>query len=184
MSDFSVSTRYAKALIELSESERSFDKVAEDIDFVLNTFRDSKDLSKVIASPIVAAEKKRDILDAIFGERIAKTTLDFLKFIVNKNREDIFGSILARFAELRDEKLGIFRVEVTTAYEMPEDQKKMLETKLSDFTGKKIKATYKIDASIIGGFLVKMKDTIIDASVKNQLEILRKRLRGEKTSFN
>jgi F-type H+-transporting ATPase subunit delta len=184
MSDFSVSTRYARALWELAESEKSFEQVARDVDFTLNTFRDSKDLRNVITSPIISTEKKLKVIDTIFGDKISSTGLKFLKFIILKNREEVFGDILKRFAEIRDEEFGILRVEVTTAYDMPPEQKKELEAKLSDYSGKKIEAVYKKDENIIGGFLVKMKDTVIDASVKNQLEILRKSLREEKVNFN
>ncbi len=184
MSDFSVSTRYAKALWELAEQENSFEQVAKDVDFVLNTFKDSKDLRNVISSPVISPEKKNDVLDAIFGDKISPAGLKFLKFIVLKNREEIFGSILERFSEIRDEKFGILRVEIITAYEMEENQKKAIEGKLSDYSGKKIEAKYIVDKSIIGGFLVKTKDTVIDASVKNQLILLRKTLREEKARLN
>ncbi len=184
MSDFSVATRYAKALWELAEGENSFEQVASDVDFTLNTFKDSRELRNVIASPIISQEKKLEILDSIFGDKISSTGMKFLKFIILKNREEVFGEILKRFSEIRDEEFGILRVEVTTAYDMPDEQKTEMEKKLSGYTGKKIVASYKKDEGIIGGFLVRMKDTIIDASVKNQLEILRKKLREEKINLN
>ncbi len=184
MSNFSVSTRYAKALWELAEEEKSFETVASDVDFVLNTFRSSRDLRRAIANPIIKHEVKIKVLEEIFGDKISATGLKFLKFIISKNREELFGDILKRFTEIRDEEFGILRVEVTTAYDMPENQREELEKKLSDFTGKKVVASYKKDESIIGGFLVQMKDTVVDASVKNQLELLRKVLREEKVNLN
>jgi len=184
MSEFGVSTRYAKALMELVESKNAFEEVAKDMDFVLNTFNASKELRKMIASPIIDPQRKISILSEIFKTRISDISLNFLKFIIDKNRDTLFVDIVKRFNELRDVKLGILNVTVTTAIDLPDKEKSRLEQKLSWFSGKKIRANYKVDSSIIGGFRIRLKDTVIDASVVNQLKNLRKVLLEEKSVFN
>ncbi len=184
MSEFGVSTRYAKALMELVESKDAFEAVSKDMDFVLNTFEDSRELRRIIASPIIDVQKKIDILTEIFKGRVSENSLNFLRFIIEKNRDTLLVDIVTRFNELRDAKLGILNVTVTTAIELPDDEKKKLENKLSEFSGKKARAKYKVDSSIIGGFTVRLKDTVIDASVKNQLSNLRKLLLDEKSVLN
>ncbi len=184
MSEFGVSTRYAKALMELVESKNAFDTVAKDMEFALNTLKDSRELRKTIASPIIDPQKKISILTEIFQSRISEISLNFLKFIIEKNRDNLFTDIVSRFIELRDEKLGIINITVTTAVELPDVEKQKMESKLSEFSGKKVRAKYKVDERIIGGFTVKLKDTVIDASVKNQLKTLRKLLLEEKSVFN
>lgn len=176
MSVFNISNRYANAFLGQIQELNIFDKAAEDIELVYNTLNESKELRVALASPVISEDQKKKILDAVFGDKISKETKNFLVFIVSKNREDILFDIAKRFLELRDEKKEIVNVVVTTAVELDADEKKLFEERLEKYTGKKVRMSYLIDDKIIGGFLVKIKDELLDASVVHQLELLKKRL--------
>ncbi len=179
MLEYNVSTRYAVALMELAEEKKSFDQVSTDIEFVYNTFVQSKELRNVISSPIIEQQKKTEILDAIFSQHIKTDALNFIKFIIDKNRDDLLFSIIKRFVDLRDAKLGVASAEVYSAVDISDDQKNELAEKLKEFTGKQIKAQYKVNEDLIGGFKVKIGDKVFDASVANQLSTLKKTLLSE-----
>lgn len=178
MSEFNVSTRYAKALLELSEEENNFDVISKEMDFVEKTLRDSSELRKVIASPVIEPDKKISIIEAVFKDRVSPEALNFLIFLINKNRDKLFYDIVKRFLELRDVKSGIVNVSVTTAIELPEDEKQKIIAKFEQYSGMQIRAAFKVDENIIGGFLVRLGDTVVDSSVSHQLEKLKKQLKA------
>lgn len=178
MSDFNVSTRYANALMEFAESKGLLSVVSTDIELISNTLAHSKRLRKTLASPIITDNKKISILDAIFGRLIDSETFKFLKFILSKHRENILFHIVKRFLELRNQKEGKINITITSAYDLLDEQKKSFVSKLELYTDKKVLANYQIDKKLIGGFLIKIGDRVIDASVVHQLELLRKKLRS------
>ena len=107
-----------------------------------------------------------------------------MKFIVEKNREDLLESIVSKFLDLRDKKLGIVIVQVRSAVPMTDAQKKKLRESYEKLLNKKVRFDFAIDPSVIGGFISKVGDTVYDASLKNQLEILKKRFLKGGASLN
>lgn len=176
MSEFSVSSRYAKALLTLSNEKGLFDEIAVDIEFIFNTLGGSKELRSVLKSPIVNEEQKISLLDSIFAKHIRKDSLNFIKFIVKKGRENLLYSISKRYLEMRDDQKGVAGAEVLSSVELTDNQKESIKKKLEEITKKNVRLNFSINKSIIGGFVVRLKDTVIDASISNQLRILRENL--------
>ena len=179
MSEFSVSSRYASALMQLAEEKNSVDAVSSDMDLVFQTLSSSKELKSVLKSPIIKEQQKLDILSDIFSEKVSSVSFNFIKFIVDKNREDILHSIVRSYIKLRDQKMGLINVEVTSAVEFSDEQVQKLKAKIEEITGKTARLSFKINESVIGGFVVKVDDTIFDASVKRQLELLKNKFLTE-----
>ena len=184
MSNYAVTTRYATALLKFSEENNTFKKVAEDMEFVFNTFKSSRELRLFIVKPIISQDKKTQILQEIFEKHISKSVLEFLEFMIKKGRDEIIFDTLKRFLELKNSKLNIVNITVTSASELVDIQKNHLVEQLSEYTKKKVKVEYKINKSILGGFIAKIGDTVLDASVSHQLDLLRKKLLNQETLFN
>ncbi|MBU1100631.1 MAG: ATP synthase F1 subunit delta [Bacteroidetes bacterium] len=180
MSNYNVSTRYAKALLDLSTDTGMFEKVSEDVEVIYKALSESRELRTMLLNPVIREEKKVSVLSEIFKSHISDDTMKFMKFVVNKSRGNIIKDILRRFIELKNDRLGIIEVGVVSNSEMTDVQKNNLEMKMKERTGKSVILSYNTDESLIGGFRLKLKDTIIDASVKHQLEELRKSFLGEK----
>jgi len=104
---------------------------------------------------------------------VSDEILDFILFILKKNREDLLTMIIKRFLELRDERLGIVDAKVLSTIGFSDEQKKKLQQKLEEVIKKKIRITFKEDKNLIGGFIIKVNDTVYDASIKHQLELLK-----------
>ncbi len=184
MNESKVSVRYANSLLSSAIEKGNLDKVAKDMELVYSAIKSSAELSRTLASPIVKAQLKSSILEEIFKKKISKETMDFLKFVVEKNREDLLESIVNKFLELRDQKLGLVNVNVKSAVELGEDQKKRLKEKFEKLLSKKVRFNFTIDPDVVGGFVAKVGDTVYDASLKNQLEILKKRFLKGGASLN
>lgn len=176
MSSYNIATRYANALMELASEKDILNQVANDMQMVFNGIAGSKELRTILKSPVIRPEKKETILNEIFKDKVGDVSNSFIQFIVKKNREDIIYDILKRFKELYNVKINRVEAYIKSSVELTEEQKKQLQSSLEEFTEKEVMPFYSIDESIIGGFVVKINDTVLDSSVKQQLNRLRKKL--------
>jgi F-type H+-transporting ATPase subunit delta len=183
MSVYRISYRYANSLIQLAEEKKIFNKISADANLVFNTLQSSKELRAILKSPIIKLNDKKSLLQKIFDKKISSQLQNFIDFVVEKNREEILTEIFQEFLNLVDKKNNLARARITTAIELNEQQKQNMEKKLQSNTGRKISADYKINENIIGGFIVNINDVVYDASVKHQLNLLRKKF-SEETVIN
>ena len=184
MADFRVLHRYATSLLESALDKNNLETVSSDIDLLVETMRKSRELHLMLESPVIRPETKLSILKEIFRNKISKESMDFIEFIVSKKRENLIEAIGKRFLELRDDHLGIANVEVTTSKEFSNDQKDVLQKKLETILDKKVRLNFKTDSELIGGFIAKVDDTLYDASIRHQLELLKKQFLTGEISLN
>jgi F-type H+-transporting ATPase subunit delta len=174
MPNYKVANRYASSFLRTSVDKNILEEVYKDFKFVYNTFGASSELKRAMKSPIIKPETKRNILNALFADKISKDSLEFVQFIAEKGRENFLEDILDQFFSQYDNYLGIAKVFVTTAFDLTKDQKDSLKEKFASILNKKVEMIYSVDKSIIGGFVAKVGDTVYDASVLHQLELLKK----------
>lgn len=184
MSDFRISHRYAKSLLETALEKKKSETVSADMQLLADILHQNRKLQLMLGNPVIRPEQKLSILKEIFRNRISEETVEFLEFLVNKKRESLLLTIVKRFLELYDEYLGIANVHVTTATEFTDDQKKVLQSRLENILKKKVRLNFKIDLNLVGGFIAKVGDTLYDASIKHQLELLRKQFLTGEFSLN
>jgi len=173
MSNYNISTRYANALMNFAEENNNLEQVSLDMELVSKTLEQSKELRAVLRSPIISENKKVLILKGIFEGKIGSDSENFFQFVVGKNRAEILLDILLRFNELYNLKKGRVKAAVTSSIELSENQKKEFIKSLEKFTNKEVIGKFLLDESIIGGFVIKIDDTVVDSSIKNQLKNLR-----------
>jgi F-type H+-transporting ATPase subunit delta len=184
MSNTRTAKRYASALMDLASGQKAQKTIVDDLMFLKTTIAESHDLRRFLASPVIPKEKKKTVLQEIFRKKISETTRQYLGVIVEKGRERLLPEILEQYFVLRDESLGILHVQVHTAAEFSTQQEKTLVRKLESFTDKKIKITFSIDKSLKGGFVARVADTMFDASVQHQLELMKARLKDGSMNSN
>ena len=174
--------RYAMALMAVAEELGEVDRIAGDIDIVARTVRDSRELQLLLLNPIVPPGKKKAIVQELFAPRTGKETIGLINLLITRHREGILAETTEQFAALRDEKEGIVNVAVTTAGPLTPEQEKNLKTRLERYTRKSVRVRVSQDRSIMGGLLMQIGDTVLDASVRHQLELIRRRMLGEGTA--
>ena len=174
MGFLNISNRYAKALLEIAKEKNTLDEISNDVKLILNTLKDNKDLKIALKSPIIKEVDKLSVLKEIFENRVSKESMQFIEFVLKKNRIEVLYDISKRFLELVDEIQGYVEVQVSSIDVLNENQKESLKKKLEVLTNKKVRLSYIIDKNLIGGFKARVKDKVYDASVKYQLENLRK----------
>jgi F-type H+-transporting ATPase subunit delta len=176
MADHKVSLRYATSLLTTAVNKNIFEQVAADVEIIAGAMKESPKLKRALKNPVIKPEMKITILEEIFKSKINPETMHFIRFLVKKGREDLLDQVAQKFLELRDEKLGIVNVDVQTAFEMTELQKSELQAKLEQMLNKKVRFKIQTVPDVVGGFVAKVNDTVYDASVKHQLEILKQQL--------
>ena len=124
---------------------------------------------------MIDKETKKRVLGEIFGKRIGPIMLRFLNLLTEKNREGDLLAIIEQFTRLLDEKRGIVRVEVTSAVQLTETESNRLKEHLERYTGKKVVPSFRLDPTVLGGFVVRLDDRIMDATLAHQLDLLRER---------
>ncbi len=184
MSASKVAIRYASSFLDSSIEKNILDKVSEDFEFVHDTLSKNKELIRFIKSPIVKNETKQLVLSEVFKSKISKESLEYLIFVAAKGRENILLEILEKFFEIRDDHLRIARINVKTSFDFTTEQKNQIEKQFEKLLNKKVYMTYSVDNNLIGGFVAKVGDTIYDASVTHQLELLKKQLLLGNISLN
>ncbi|HEV8539471.1 MAG TPA: ATP synthase F1 subunit delta [Bacteroidota bacterium] len=175
MSEFRAAYRYALALLGVAEEVKKLDAVSADIASIESLVRDSREFLVFLRSPVVNSEKKKKLLKEIFQGKVSDVTLKFVALLAAKGRERLLPEIMKQFAKLRDARLGILNVKARTAVAFKPEQERELVARLEAATKKKVRLSFVIDPSLKGGFMVQHDDTVWDASVRRQLELLRER---------
>ena len=165
--------RYAKSLIALSIEKEELDAIYNDMKLISDTVSNSKDLEILLKSPVVKTDKKQEILTAIFGKSTTQLTKQFLLLISSRNREALIGDIANAFVRQYKIIKKIIVTEVTSAVKLDTAQKKKILQLLNTDESSSVEIIEKINPDIIGGFIVRVDDKQIDASISRKLDDLR-----------
>ncbi len=168
-----VARRYAQALLAIAEEQKVLDRVAADLTAIRGTLNLSRGLRLLLSSPVVREGKKKAVFQDLWGATVDRTTLAFLFLLTHKQRESVLPEVIEEYLALRDQKLGVVGADVRTAVPMSEPQTKDLGERLTRSTGKKIRLRAAVEPALKGGLVVRIGDTVVDASVRRQLERLR-----------
>ena len=165
--------RYAKSLIGLSIEKKELDTVYNDMVLISETVENSKDLDLLLKSPVVKTDKKQEILSSIFGKETSELTKQFLLLISSRNREAIIGDIAGAFVRQYKVIKKIIVTEVTSAIKLESAQKKKILQLLNTNESSSVEVIEKINPEIIAGFIVRVDDKQIDASISRKLDDLK-----------
>ncbi len=168
--------RYAIALLELTQEDGITDKVMEDMELIRSTIVDNRELLLALKSPIIKYDDKQAILRQVFEGKVQPITYRFIDLIASKKREAIMHQIAAAYVEAYKKAAGILDIEVMTAYDLDQKQVQALKTKLEKELSKTVEFSFSTDAELKGGLAVKIGDTIIDGTIRHQLDRLKESL--------
>ncbi|MGA2235007.1 MAG: ATP synthase F1 subunit delta [Terriglobales bacterium] len=139
--------------------------------------QESDPLRRVLENPSIPGNGKRAVLDAI-TMRLGTTrqVRNFIAVLIDHRRLPLFSEILKQLEQELDSRQGFAEAQVSSARQLSDPEKQMLEAEIVKMTGKKVRARYQQDASLLGGAVVQVGSTIYDGSVKGQLEKIREQL--------
>ncbi len=171
-------SRYAKAILSLAIDGNEAPAVNEDMKSVLVTINNSKDLRDFLSSPIVNADKKRSSLKEIF-KSTGTLSMNLFDLLVDNKRADILQDVATSYILLFEEMNKREIATVTTAVEITPDLEKKVLAKAKELAGREVTLVKKIDATILGGFILRVGDKEINASIKNKFGELKRTFAGQ-----
>ena len=160
--------RYAKAILELSSESNSVEQVAADMERIIVAGNETADFQIFLNSPVIKTDKKIDILKVLFSE-FTELTMSFVELITKNKREYLLTEIASSFVSLLKKQNGIVPVSVTSAVKLEKETLAQILNKLKAHVDGDFEVTEEVDPSLIGGFVVRMDDKQIDASIASQL---------------
>jgi F-type H+-transporting ATPase subunit delta len=171
-----ITVRYAKALYQLAEEEGIQDAVKTDIEAILASIRESEDFVTFLESPLIKSSDKMHIMNEIFQDKVQELTMKFIHLLFGQKREAHLAGICRNFIQQYKEKLGIREAVITTARSLSTGQIKQIHDYIANKFQVKVELTEKVEPDIIGGFVLRIEDQQINASIKSQLKKIKREL--------
>ena len=168
-------SRYAKSLLELAIENNKIESISADMRALSAANRETREFQLFLNSPVINADKKNAIFGELFGAFDAITS-SFVTLVIKNRRESILPEIADSFDAQVKEYMGIVPVTLISAQPLDEATKTAILGKVQATVKGTLELEEQIDPSLLGGFVVRMGDTQIDASVSNQLKNLKQRL--------
>ena len=175
MSSTRAAIRYAKAILDMANSKSAANEVSQDMTLIATTINGNLELNTFIQNPTIKVEVKESALLEVFTS-VNNVTKGLFHLLLENKRFEILESIAVEYNKLFDEANGVEVAKVTTAIAItPELEAKVL-AKIKEFSNKKVTIENIVDASIIGGFILRIGDKQYNASVANRLQVLKREL--------
>ncbi len=176
----SVVGTYARAFADVvmtAKNKLDPDRALQELRRIEALLRESDPLRRVLENPSIPGDRKRAVLDAITA-RLGTTrqVRNFVAILTDNQRLPLFSEILRQTEQELNNRQGFAEAQVSSARQLSGPEKQMLEAEIAKMTGKKVRAIYEQDASLLGGAVVQVGSTIYDGSVKGQLERIHEQL--------
>jgi F-type H+-transporting ATPase subunit delta len=166
-----VARRYARAVFEIANEENDLDGWLRDLQAIRDLLQDPT-LAAFLSSPAVPAEAKMRMCENAMAH-IGEKQRNFVYVLIQNQRIGLIPGVVVAYEEELDRKRGIVHARVTTAIPLNDHETASVGRRLEDVTGRKVVMTTSVDPAIVGGFVARIGDQLIDASVVGRLQALR-----------
>lgn len=170
------SKRYAQAVFEIAIDRNELDTWKSDLDRIAELARDTE-FAGMVENPKIAYDLKTKLVSEKLGG-INPLALNLAYLLTAKGKTKIAADIAKDYTRLMNNYRGIKHAEVITAVPIDEEGKERLSDQLGNLVGMKVSVDVKTDPDIMGGIIARIDDALIDGSIRNRLELLKKDLRG------
>jgi F-type H+-transporting ATPase subunit delta len=168
-----ISEVYARSLFEVARDEDKLDDVREQLGEIADAVSENRDLQIFFFSPYFSTEEKVEGLDKVLTDA-DETVQNFLTLLVEKHRMPALFRIRQRYEALWQEENKVLSVQVTSAIELDKKTVNDIGKQIGDKTGRKVELSSSVDPDILGGLVLQVGNSVLDASIRNRLENLRK----------
>jgi len=166
---------YARALFEAAQDADALDRVHDELDEFVEALDQSQELQMFFFSPYFSSDEKKEGVDKVL-EGADERTVNFLKLLAERHRMPVLFRIRRAFDELWAEEKKLLSVSVTSAVELDDKLVKEIGSRIEEQTGRDVELSSQVDPYVLGGLVVRVGNMVLDASVRNRLEKLRKQV--------
>jgi len=171
-----IARRYSAALFALAKESDTVETTVAQLDAFVGALGSDASLSEFFDSPVIDRAQKTALLESAFADKLAELTYNFLILLVRKRRENLLSVIARQMHELLDSDTGRTVAHISTPAPLPPEELAALARRLSTVYKRPIVPESKVDDALLGGAVIQMGDTYIDASVAGKLEEVRRHL--------
>lgn len=174
-----VAGRYAAALFELAEEQKNLDEVAADMATIRSLLAESADLRRLVASPVLGRDAQGQALAAVLEKAgVSALTRSFAGVVARNRRLFVLDAMCLGYRQLLANARGEMTAEIMTAQPLTDAQQAALEQELRTAMGSKVTLDTRVDASLLGGMIVKVGSRMVDSSLRTKLQRLELSLKG------
>jgi F-type H+-transporting ATPase subunit delta len=166
---------YARSLFEVAKEQEKLDVLREQLGEFADALDATRELQVFLFSPYFSTTEKEDGLDrAVTGAD--PVFVNFLKLLIENHRMPVIFRVRRAFDELWEEENKLLPVRVTSAIELDKGTVRQIGDRIAEQTGRKVDLSSEVDPEILGGIVVRVGNSVLDASVRNRLDKLRKQV--------
>jgi len=176
MAEVRLASRYAKALIDLAKEKSALERIKADAQNILDLINSNRDFELMLKSPVIKSDRKKAIIDRLFAGNLDKEIHSFMHIIIRKRREPFLKDILQSFMRLYNIEKGITKATVFSAIPLDAGLLSRIQKMLEEKIDSTVVIDSKVDEKLIGGFILRYDDKLIDRSIASQLNDLQKHL--------
>ena len=166
---------YSRALFEAAKDNDVLDRVHDELGEVDEALREDDELRLFFFSPYFTSEEKKDAVDRVVNDADERL-LNFLKLLTERHRMPVLPRIRRQFDSMWAEENKLLPVSVTSAVDLDESLVQEIGRRIEEQTGRKVELSSQVDPEVLGGLVVRVGNMVLDASIRNRLEQLRKQV--------
>lgn len=173
-----IAQTYGQALLELATEENKVDELMEEVTALRQIFADNSELMDFMKHPQISKEEKRELLETALKDRVSNDLVGFVLLIAEKDRFSAVMSVFDYFIDEVNRIKKIGKAHVATPIELSDSQKEKVIKKLLDTTDyETMEIEYEIDPSLIGGMVIRIRDRVVDSSIRTRIYEMKKDLK-------
>lgn len=176
MDENKISVRYAKALFSLAKEKKVLDEVKKDVDLIYQTSRAVPEFKMILGSPVIKTSAKAKIFKEIFVKQVNSITFSFLNLLLSNKRELFLEDISRNFLALYRKSTGFKSAVISSAFALDSATVEQFRQLIRNKFKTEVELTCNVNHDLIGGFVLRVEDQQIDASVSAKLKGLKQEL--------
>ena len=166
---------YARSLFEVAQEQDKLDLVREQLGAFADALNETRELQTFFFSPYFSTTEKEDGLDRAVTDT-DPIIINFLKLLIENHRMPVIFRVRREYDELWEEENKRLPVQVVSAVELDDATVAQIGDRIAEQTGRKVDLQSTVDPDILGGIVVRVGNSVLDASIRNRLEKLRKQV--------
>jgi F-type H+-transporting ATPase subunit delta len=166
---------YSRSLFEVAKEQGKLDELRDQLGEFVDALESNRDLQVFLFSPYFSTNEKKEGLHKVI-EGADDALVNFLELLIEKHRMPVLFRIRRQFEELWQDENRLLPVQVTSAIELDDETIENIKERIAEQTDRKIELTTEVDPDIVGGIVLRVGNSILDASIRNRLEQVRRQL--------
>lgn len=171
--------RYAKALFELAQERQLVSEIGQQLKDTAELVGANPEMYLILTSPNIGHVEKAEVMSKVLDGHVSDIVLNTVQLLIERGRIDVLREIVDCYVRMAGEAFDILEARVTSAYPLNSSEKEAVAAEFGRKLGKTICVHNVVDASIIGGLQVRIRDHLYDGSLSGKLERLNRSLKSQ-----